>query len=125
MSTTAAGTAAVGYGGALAASDAATLGRFFRLLGDPTRLRIVALLAGGEHTVGAIVAAVGISQPRASAHLACLRHCRVATAERRGREVVYRLAIPGIVDLLEHSLAVAAPQAQHLATCERIGPEWI
>lgn len=120
-----------GRGGAPAASgvlgeiDAATLARFFRVLGDPTRLRIVALLHERDRTVGEIVDAVGASQPRVSTHLACLRHCRVATADRRGREVVYRLAIPGLADLLEHSLAVAAPEAEYLATCDRVGPDWI
>ena len=106
-------------------TDAATLARFFRVLGDPTRLRIVALLGAGERTVGEIVDAVGVSQSRVSTHLACLRHCRLATAERRGREIVYRLAIPGILGLLQRSLTVAEPQAEHLATCSRTGPEWV
>lgn len=120
-----------GRGGAAAASrivdrtDAVTLARFFRVLADPTRLRIVALLQGGERTVGDIVDAVGGNQPRVSTHLACLRHCRLATAERRGREVVYRLVIPDLVDLLARSLEVAAPAAEHLATCERVGPDWV
>ncbi len=76
--------------------DTTALARFFRVLGDPTRLRILELLQGGERTVGEIVAAVGQPQPRVSTHLACLRHCGFVTAERRGREVVYRPVLEGV-----------------------------
>ena len=106
-------------------TDVATLARFFRVLGDPTRLRILELLHEGERNVGEIVEAVGAPQPRVSTHLACLRHCRLVTVERRGREMVYRLAIPGIAALLGHGLDVAAPEAEYLATCSRVGPEWV
>lgn len=106
-------------------TNVVTLARFFRVLGDPTRVRIVRLLHAGERNVGEIVAAIGVGQPRVSTHLACLRHCRFVTAERHGREMVYRLAIPGMLALLDHALVVAAPEADHLATCERIGPDWV
>lgn len=107
-------------------ADLVTLARFFRVLADPTRLRILTVLHHrGEATVGEIVAAVGASQPRVSTHLACLRHCRLVTAERRGREVVYRLGMSGVNRLLDLALEVAGPQAEHLATCRRIGPAWI
>ena len=107
------------------AADPAALARLFRVLGDPTRLRIVNLLADGERTVTEIVAAVGGLQPRVSTHLACLRHCRIVEAERRGREVTYRLAVDGLDALLEQAAVVAAPRSEHLASCERTGPEWM
>ena len=47
--------------------------RFFRGLGDPTRLRIVQLLLDGERTVSEIVREVGGLQGRISSHLMCLR----------------------------------------------------
>lgn len=108
----------------LADLDLATLARFFRVLGDPTRLRIIELLDERERTVSELVSALDAPQPRVSTHLACLRHCRLVTAERRGREMVYSLAIPRLRGLLEQALSVAAPEAEHLASCRRIGPDW-
>lgn len=110
---------------ALSTTNVATLARFFRVLGDPTRLRIIELLSDGDRTVSELVAALGASQPRVSTHLACLRHCRLVSTERRGREVVYRLAMPELRPLFDGALGVAAPAAEHLATCQRIGPDWV
>ena len=105
--------------------DPVAAARFFRVLGDPTRLRILELLEGGERSVGQLVAAVGQSQPRVSTHLACLRHCGFVTAERRGKEVIYRLALGGLGRILQGSAEVIAPLAERLTTCERIGPDWM
>lgn len=102
-----------------------TLARLFRVLGDPTRLAIIRLLEDGERPVRELVAAVGASQPRVSAHLACLRHCQLVDTERRGREIVYRLSVAGLGALLDHAASVAMPRAGHLATCHRIGPDWV
>jgi DNA-binding transcriptional ArsR family regulator len=107
------------------ATTTATLARLFRVLGDPTRLAIVELLEEGEMPVRDLVAAVGSSQPRVSTHLACLRHCGLVETERRGREVLYRLSIPGLPALLRTAAAIAAPRAEHLATCHRVGPDWV
>lgn len=101
------------------------LARFFRVLGDPTRLRIIERLSGGDHTVSEIIDAVGGLQPRVSAHLACLRHCRFVETEPRGREIVYRLTMPGLDALLAEAAEITAPRASHLATCRRVGPEWV
>jgi DNA-binding transcriptional ArsR family regulator len=46
-----------------------------------------------ERTVGQLVAAVDQPQTRVSTHLACLRHCGFVIAERRGKEVVYRMVV--------------------------------
>jgi len=103
----------------------AALARFFRVLGDPTRLRIIDLLSKRERTVGDLVSALGVLQPRVSTHLACLRHCGFVVGERRGREVVYRLQLDRLQDLMSLAVEAAAPEAERLATCERIGPDWV
>ena len=106
--------------------EAAAAARFFRVLGDPTRLRILQLLEErGELTVGELVAEVGLPQPRVSTHLACLRHCGFAVAERHGKEVYYRLAVEGLDGVLGRASDVMAPISERLATCTRIGPEWV
>ena len=63
-----------------------------RALADPTRLRILALLAGGEVCVCHIHEALGIPQPTASRHLAYLRRSGLVDARRDGLWVHYRLA---------------------------------
>ena len=63
-------------------------------LADPTRLRIVGLLAGGEICVCHIYEALQIPQPKASRHLAYLRRAGLVETRRDGLWVHYRLAQP-------------------------------
>lgn len=99
--------------------------RFFRVLGDPTRLTILELLLERPHTVSELVEATGAPQSRVSNHLACLRWCRFVEADRQGRQVTYRVADPRIGRLLDHSRELTQEHCEHLATCRRIGPDWI
>lgn len=113
---------------ALLATDqvqAAAGARFFRVLGDPTRLRILELLLAGPSTVAELAAAVGAPRARVSNHLACLRWCGFAEAERCGRQVIYRIADSRLAGLLAAARPLIADKAAHLAGCQRIGPDWI
>lgn len=101
------------------------LSRYFRVLGDATRLRIVEALLEQDRTVSELVELIGAPQSRISNHLACLKWCRVAESERRGRHVVYRVSDPRVRDLLEAARELASDHCDHLANCRRIGPEWI
>ena len=78
----------------------------FRLLGDPTRLRIVLACVNEPRAVGAIAEALGLSQSLVSHHLRLLRAARVVRAERVGKQVFYVAAdrhISGMLaDMLEH-----------------------
>jgi DNA-binding transcriptional ArsR family regulator len=109
----------------LASTETTAAARFFRVLGDPTRLRIVEALTERERTVGELVELIGQAQPRISTHLACLRHCGFVTTERRGKEIVYRLALKGLGKLLNQAIESQSPIAEQLATCTRIGPDWV
>ena len=104
-------------------SDA--LSRYFRVLGDPTRLQILEALLQRERTVSELVELLGASQSRISNHLACLRWCRFAGSERRGRTVVYRVADARVAGLLELAASLAEANCDHLASCGSIGPHWI
>jgi ArsR family transcriptional regulator, cadmium/lead-responsive transcriptional repressor len=106
-------------------TDPAVLARFFRVLGDPTRVRIIGLLEHGERTVGDLVTELGEPQPRVSTHLACLRHCGFVETERRGREIIYSLALGGLDELLRSATDVVGPLSERLANCTRIGPSWV
>lgn len=99
--------------------------RLFRVLGDPTRLAILELLLERPHTVSELVDALGASQSRVSTHLACLRWCRVVEDKRHGRQVTYRLRDARLVELITAGRALAGEQCEHLASCRRIGPDWI
>jgi ArsR family transcriptional regulator, cadmium/lead-responsive transcriptional repressor len=99
--------------------------RFFRALGDPTRLAILELLLERPHTVSELTDALDAPQGRVSNHLACLRWCRFVEDERVGRQVTYRIADPRLAGLLAIARGLASEHAVHLATCRRIGPAWI
>ena len=62
---------------------------------DPTRLRIILLLAEGERHVGALCEVVDLSQPATSHHLALLRHTGMIAARRQGKNNFYALTEPG------------------------------
>src|SRR5713226_419939 len=109
----------------LAPIEATAVARFFRVLADPTRLKILESLTSGERTVGELVGAVGQTQPRISTHLACLRHCGFVSTERRGKEVVYSLAFNGLGGVLDGAAEVLTPIAERLAPLTRIGPDWV
>jgi ArsR family transcriptional regulator len=104
--------------------EPASLSRYFRALGDPTRLRIITVLLEGERTVSDLVDILGVPQSRVSNHLACLKWCRFVTAEQRGRSVIYRLADDEVGNLLHLAASLAEPNGDHLMSCSRIGPEW-
>jgi ArsR family transcriptional regulator, cadmium/lead-responsive transcriptional repressor len=118
----------LGVGEVVAALDTdlgAASARFFRVLGDPTRLAVLDLLLERPRTVSELVDALGVSQSRVSNHMACLRWCRFVESEREGRHVTYRVADRRVRRVLEHGRHLAEQHCEHLATCGRIGPEWV
>lgn len=99
--------------------------RYFRILGDPTRLRILGALLERERTVSDLVGLTGAPQSRISNHLACLKWCRVVEAERRGRNVTYRVTDRRVRRVMGSVGELAEEHCAHLASCRRIGPDWI
>ena len=91
--------------------------RYFRALSDPTRLRILGLLRGGELSVGELVERVGVPQPQVSNHLACLRWCGFVSSRREGRTVLNRVADERVVALLELAEGLLDDNAEHVAVC--------
>jgi DNA-binding transcriptional ArsR family regulator len=62
---------------------------------DPTRVRVLLLLADAERHVGAITEAIGQSQPACSHHLALLRHGGLVEIRRMGKQNIYKLTNNG------------------------------
>ena len=96
-----------------------------RALADPTRLRILALLTGGEVCVCHIHEALGVPQPTASRHLAYLRKSRLVEARREGLWVHYGLAkmpdavLGTLVQAVTHCIGHAATIARDRKRLER------
>jgi DNA-binding transcriptional ArsR family regulator len=99
-----------------------TVAKFFRALGDPTRLRLLEFLLHDEHTVTECVARIGLSQSRVSTHLSCLAHCGYVQVRRTGRNAFYTVAGPRVADLMMLAHALAADNCAALADCQRIPP---
>jgi ArsR family transcriptional regulator, cadmium/lead-responsive transcriptional repressor len=96
--------------------------KYFRGLGDGTRVRILGLLEErGEMSVSELIAAVGQAQSKVSNHLACLRWCGFVDARREGRTVRYRIADRRVEEMLALGRALWADNAEHVAACGRIG----
>jgi ArsR family transcriptional regulator len=92
--------------------------RLFKAVADPTRVRILGLLLGGELCVCHIHENLGIPQPKTSRHLAYLRRAGLVEARKRGLWVYYRLATRSdglgqtLLDAIHHCIG-------HLATIKR------
>ena len=99
--------------------------RLFRVLGDPTRLRILELLLDGPRSVRELIDQLGCSRSRVSNHLACLRWCGFAEADRSGRTLIYSIRDARVGSVLAVAREMASDHCHHLASCTRIGPDWV
>jgi ArsR family transcriptional regulator, arsenate/arsenite/antimonite-responsive transcriptional repressor len=71
-----------------------SLDGLFRALGDPTRLRLLNLIADQEVCVCYFTEVIGAPQPKISRHLAYLRKAGIVAARREGKWMHYRLTAP-------------------------------
>ncbi len=101
-------------------ADVELAARFFSGLADPTRLSIVTLLLERPHTVGEIVARLGLRQSRVSNALVCLKWCGYVEARRAGRYVWYAVADPRVRDLVLLARTLMADHAAEIASCTRL-----
>ena len=116
---------AAGPGSPFVLSQAPTepelVGKYFRALGDTTRVRILELLREhGELSVGELVERLALSQPKVSNHLACLRWCGFVAARREHRTVLNRIADERVSQLLVLGRALLRDNAEHVAACRRV-----
>lgn len=70
-----------------------------KALANPHRLEILDLLGQGERSVEELAKEAALSLANASSHLQVLRQARLVEAEKRGLNVVYRLAAPEVFQL--------------------------
>lgn len=89
-------------GGALDVEAAERLARMFKALGDPTRVRLLSLIAANpeaEACICDLTDPVGLSQPTVSHHMKQLTDAGLVTREQRGRWAFYRVVDTTLVTL--------------------------
>lgn len=93
-------------GGVLGVAEAERLARIFKALGDPTRVRLLSLIAahqGGEACICDLTDPVGLTQPTVSHHMRQLVDAGLLSREQRGKWAYYRVidsALAGLADAL-------------------------
>jgi len=84
----------------LGAASVEAVAEVFKLLGDPTRVRLVDALSHGERCVCDLAALVGLSESAISHQLRLLRSARLVRVRRAGRLAYYSLDDHHVVGLL-------------------------
>ena len=80
------------------------LTEIFRVLGDPTRVRILDALSHGERCVGDLAALLGATESAVSHQLRLLRSARIVRPRREGRMIFYSLDDTHVLALFEQGL---------------------
>jgi DNA-binding transcriptional ArsR family regulator len=93
------------------------IGAFFQGLSDPTRVRILELLAERPLTVTELVERLDLAQGRVSSHLSCLRWCGYVEARAEGRYNRYRLVDERVREILRLGEAIVRDNATRLSSC--------
>lgn len=94
--------------------------KFFRALGDPTRLKILNYLQEGEKNVGELVELLGTGQGRTSDHLCCLRNCGFVSTRRDGKFIYYKITNEQVRDLLKIAREIISRRAEQIWACTRV-----
>ena len=89
----------------LPTEQAARIAETFSSLADPTRIKIVGLLAKNEMCVGDLCLLLDMTQPAISHHLRLMRNLRIVSSRKDGRHVFYTLADQHIFEIFSLSSA--------------------
>jgi ArsR family transcriptional regulator, lead/cadmium/zinc/bismuth-responsive transcriptional repressor len=79
----------------------AHVAELFRTFSDTSRVRILSALIVEEMNIGALAAAVGISESAVSHHMRGLRQMQIVRSRRDGKEVYYRIEDEHIIALFQ------------------------
>jgi ArsR family transcriptional regulator len=80
------------------------LAELFSVLGDTSRVKIIAALLDGPMNVQSLADAVGISPSGISHHMRSLRQMHLVRSHKRGRQVFYSLDDRHVEELFQHGL---------------------
>ena len=105
-------------------SAAVEHGPLFAALADPTRRRVLDLLAArGEGSASALAADMPVSRPAVIKHLAVLDRAGLVQSRRQGREVVFSVRPEPLESAARWMAAVAADWDARLAALKRLAEE--
>jgi len=88
------------------------LAESFKVLGDPTKLRLCMLLAESEKSVAELARLLGLSESAASHSLRVLRSLRLVRYRRAGKQVFYALDDKHVEDLIRVGIGHVQEQRQ-------------
>jgi rhodanese-related sulfurtransferase/DNA-binding HxlR family transcriptional regulator len=95
-----------------------------KVLGNPSRLELLDLLAQGARSVDDLASAAGLGTSTCSAHLQTMREAGLVGARREGKRVFYSLAGDDVARLWDHLRRVAQQHRPHTEAARRayLGP---
>jgi len=92
-----------------------SVARYFGVLGEPTRLRILHAICQEEKCVNAIIKATGLAQANVSRHLGLMYQAGLLSRRREGTQIFYRVADPMYVELCRSVTVQVAARMDDLA----------
>jgi ArsR family transcriptional regulator len=87
----------------------------FRVLGEPSRLKLIRALESGEKPVNELMTATGLTQANTSRHLQTLTNAGILGRRREGLNVIYFIADASIFELCAHVCGSMQRQAVNQA----------
>ncbi len=74
-----------------------------KALAQPTRLRILEMLKGGERCVCEMYPELGQEQPNISKHLNMMKQAGILDSRKEGLRVIYWIKNPEVLEILRHA----------------------
>lgn len=99
-------------------SQAKKIGRLFRVLGQPARIRILVAIGKGEACVCHLEAALGYRQAYISQHLMAMRRLKLVAPRRDGRNIFYCVTDLDILNLVQKAGELAGIPADEMHIAE-------
>ncbi|WP_291011872.1 metalloregulator ArsR/SmtB family transcription factor [Hydrogenophaga sp.] len=100
-----------------------SVARYFSVLGEPTRLRILHALCQGERCVNDIIKVAGLAQANGSRHLGLMYQAGLLSRRREGTQVFYKVADPMYVELCRSVILQINSRADGAARSATTGAE--
>ena len=91
------------------------IARRFRVLSEPTRIRLLDELRDGERSVNELAAQLGAGQQNVSKHLSVLADAGILVRRKDGNHVYYRIVDDGVLGLCRQVCGSLEQQLQTLA----------
>jgi DNA-binding transcriptional ArsR family regulator len=95
------------------------LAQRFRVLGEPTRIKLLDHLREGEESVGELQTALGASQQNLSKHLGILHAAGIVSRTKQGNRTLYAISDPSVFELCDQ---VCGSLRRQLAELDAILP---